>query len=79
MVSPDAAGKGIGTLLGTYALQEAKRLGYRAMQFNLVVASNHASIKIWQKLGFETLGIIPEAFAHPDDGLTDALIMYKKL
>ncbi|TAF77116.1 MAG: GNAT family N-acetyltransferase [Alphaproteobacteria bacterium] len=79
MVSSEVAGQGIGTQLGTYALQEAKALGYHAMQFNLVVATNHASIRIWEKLGFSTIGIVPEAFHHPEHGLTDALIMYKKL
>lgn len=79
MVSSEVAGQGIGTQLGIYALQEAKVLGYHAMQFNLVVATNHASIRIWEKLGFSTIGIVPEAFQHPEHGLTDALIMYKKL
>ena len=37
MVSPEARRKGVGRLMGEYSLEEAKRLGFHAMQFNFVV------------------------------------------
>jgi len=79
MVSPEAKGQGIGRKMAEFSLLEAKRLGYRAMQFNFVVKSNEIAVKLWLSLGFEIIGEIPEAFQHPEKGLTNALIMYRKL
>lgn len=79
MVSPNTKGKGIGRKMAEFSLPEAKRLGFKAMQFNFVVKSNEIAVKLWQKLGFEIIGEIPEAFQHKDLGLVNALIMYRKL
>lgn len=79
MVAPEARGKSLGRRMAEFSLEEAKRLGYRAMQFNFVVKSNENAVKLWQNLGFEIIGEIPEAFQHAWNGLTDALIMYRKL
>lgn len=49
------------------------------MQFNLVVATNTPSIRLWQQLGFTTIGQLPQAFRHPQQGWVDALIFYKLL
>lgn len=77
--SPDAGGKGIGYEMGAWSITEARRLGYRAMQFNIVVKSNERAVKLWQRLGFEIIGEIPEAFNHLEMGLTNAYIMYQKI
>ena len=79
IVAPAAAGQGIGRAMGEHALSEAKKLGYEAMQFNLVVEDNVASLKIWEKLGFEKIGKIPEAFRHTTKGKIGAYILYRKL
>lgn len=79
MVSSRAKGKGIGKAMGEFALLEAKRLGYLAMQFNYVVKSNAAAVHLWLKLGFEIVGEIPDAFNHPKNGLTNVYVMYRKL
>lgn len=79
MVAPETTGKGIGRAMAEFSLEEARRLGYRAMQFNFVVKSNEAAIHLWLALGFEIIGEIPEAFQHKEKGLTNALIMYRKL
>ena len=79
MVSPEARGKGIGRKIGEFSIAEAKRLGFHAMQFNFVVKSNEKAVKLWQSLGFEIIGEIPEAFRHTEKGLTNAFIMYRKL
>jgi len=65
--------------MGAYSLEEAKRLGYTAMQFNIVIKSNERAVRLWQSLGFGIIGEIPEAFNHKKDGLTNAYIMYRKL
>jgi ribosomal protein S18 acetylase RimI-like enzyme len=79
MTKPGAFGKGIGRTMAEFSLTEAKRLGYRAMQFNIVVKTNDRAIRLWQKLGFEIKGEIPDAFKHSEKGYTDAYIMWKRL
>ncbi|MEL7071898.1 MAG: N-acetyltransferase [Cyanobacteria bacterium J06581_3] len=79
IVSPAARGQGLATLMCEHSQQEAKQLGFRAMQFNLVVATNKGAIHLWQKLGFETIGILPGAFQHKSQGFVDALVMFKPL
>ena len=79
MVAPDSAGKGVGRQMAEYSLDEAKRLGFTAMQFNFVVKSNTVAVKLWKKIGFQIIGEIPDAFNHSTNGLTNAYIMYRKL
>src|SRR5262249_26045564 len=79
MVSPDAAGKGVGRKMAEFSLMEARRLGFQAMQFNFVVKSNAIAVRLWQSLGFEIIGEIPDAFDHAKNGLTNAYVMYRKL
>jgi ribosomal protein S18 acetylase RimI-like enzyme len=62
-----------------HSQDEAKRLGFRSMQFNFVIASNEAAVHLWKKLGFETVGRLPEAFRHPTLGYVDAFVMFKHL
>lgn len=49
------------------------------MQFNFVATSNEGAVRLWTKLGFDTVGRLPKAFKHPSKGYVDALIMYKWL
>lgn len=79
IVSPEARGQGIAAMLCAHSQDEARRLGYRAMQFNFVLASNAGAVRLWHRLGFETVGTIPDAFAHPQQGLVDAYVMYRRL
>ena len=79
MVSSEARGKGIATLMCEHSQKMALDLGYKAMQFNFVASSNTGAIKLWKKLGFKTVGTLPKAFNHPKRGYIDALVMYKWL
>jgi len=79
MVSPNAFGKGIGRRMAEFSLDEARRLGFTAMQFNFVVSSNTAAVKLWKSIGMEIVGEIPDAFDHRELGLTNAYVMYRKL
>jgi L-amino acid N-acyltransferase YncA len=79
MVHPKAQGKGIGKQLCEHSLENAKLLGYKAIQFNIVVSTNQAAIKLWQKYGFEIIGTIPKGFKHLTLGFVDAYIMFKEL
>ena len=79
MVAPSAFGKGIGRQMAEISLDEARRLGFTAMQFNFVVKSNTAAVLLWQSIGIEIIGEIPDAFDHRELGLTNAYVMYRKL
>jgi len=79
MVSPLHGGKGIGEFIGRYSLEEARRLGYTAMQFNIVIKSNERAVNLWKKIGFGIIGEVPNAFKHPRLGMTNAYIMYREL
>ncbi len=79
MVAPDAKGRRVGRTMAEFSLDEARRLGFRSMQFNFVVKSNEVAVRLWQQVGFEIVGEIPEAIDHARDGLTNAYIMYRKL
>jgi ribosomal protein S18 acetylase RimI-like enzyme len=79
MVHPDFRGKGIAEAMCRFSMQEAKRLGFKAMQFNIVMATNLGAIRLWQKCGFEIIGTLPKVFQHQVLGLTDALVMYQWL
>jgi ribosomal protein S18 acetylase RimI-like enzyme len=79
MTAVDATGRGVARAMCEHSLSTARELGFRAMQFNFVVASNARAIKLWHGLGFETVGRLPEAFLHPEDGYTDALVMFRRL
>ena len=78
MVASDARGKAVGKHIASWSLDEARRLDFAAMQFNFVVKTNPA-VKLWQTLGFQIIGEIPDAFDSTETGLTNAYIMYRKL
>ena len=79
MVDPDSQGRGIGKAMGLHCLEEARRDGYLAMQFNFVVSTNTPAVRLWQRLGFEIVGTLPKAFRHAELGLVDAYVMYRFL
>jgi L-amino acid N-acyltransferase YncA len=79
MVSSLARGKGLATSMCEHSQQIAIGLGYKAMQFNFVASSNEGAVRLWGKLGFNTVGNLPKAFNHPTKGYVDALVMYKWL
>ena len=49
ITAPSARGKGVARRMLEHALIEAKQQGYRAMQFNFVLASNQRALAIWQR------------------------------
>jgi len=62
-----------------HSLDEARQKGYRAMQYNFVIATNTRAIATWQRAGFDVVGRLPGAFHHPTEGYVDALVMFKSL
>ncbi|WP_372807831.1 N-acetyltransferase family protein [Pontiella sp.] len=79
MVATEARRRGVATALCEHSQQTARALGYKAMQFNLVISTNEVAVRLWTKLGFATVGRLPRAFAHPRLGYVDALVKFKWL
>jgi L-amino acid N-acyltransferase YncA len=79
MVAPAARALGVGRAMGEHALTEARRLGYRSMQFNFVISTNEWAVHLWQQLGFKIVGTLPGAFRHARKGFVDAYVMFRLL
>lgn len=79
MVASAARGRGVGELMCRHSLDQAREAGFTAMQFNFVVSTNEAAIRLWQRCGFGIVGRLPGAFRHPRLGLVDGLVMYRRL
>jgi ribosomal protein S18 acetylase RimI-like enzyme len=79
MTANEAARRGVATAMCEHSLEEARKSGFRAMQFNFVVSTNERAIRLWHRLGFEVVGRLTEAFLHPNLGYVDALVMHRKL
>lgn len=79
MTAADARGRGVARKMCVHSLEHARAKGFTAMQFNLVVTTNKGAIHLWQSLGFQIIGVLPQAFDHPAAGKVDALVMYRLL
>lgn len=79
IVQPRWRGQGMGRLMGEAMLKLAAQKGYSAVMFNLVFATNIPSIRLWESLGFETIGRISGAVQLSGGRVSDALMMYRSL
>jgi len=79
IVARSARGLGVGRAMGEHCLSEARRLGFRAMQFNFVVSTNESAVHLWQQLGFKIVGTLPGAFRHSQKGYVDVYVMFRSL
>lgn len=79
IVDENVRGSGVGKALALHSINKAKELGYHAMQFNFVVSTNEAAVKLWQSVGFRIIGTIPKAFKHSTLDYVDAYVMFREL
>lgn len=79
MVATDARGRGVGRALCEHALDWARRSGFAGMQFNAVVETNTAAVRLYRDLGFSIVGTVPGAFDHPTRGRVGLHVMYVEL
>ncbi len=79
LVDESARGLGLGYKLGLDSLEQARKMGFRAMQFNIVASSNTHALRLWEKLGFTVIGTTPNGFKHRTLGYIDSHIIFKSL
>lgn len=79
VVSGNAQGRGIASLMCKHSQAQALDMGFQSMQFNCVVSTNERAVQLWKKLGFDIVGTLPKAFRHTRLGYVDAFVMYKFL
>lgn len=72
-VRNDVRGHGVGEALVRHCMATAKELGFRILQFNAVVKTNTSALRLYQKLGFTQMGVIPGGF-QMDDGRYEDII-----
>ena len=78
-VRSDMRGKRIGAVLVKDCMEKARELGYGILQFNAVVATNTAALKLYKSLGFTPLGVIPKGFRMKDGSYEDIIPHYISL
>jgi L-amino acid N-acyltransferase YncA len=79
MVGPDARGRGVGRRLAEHVVAWHVEQGFRGIQFNAVVETNTAAVRLWHSLGFETVGTVPGAFRSRAHGYVGLHVMYLDL
>jgi len=79
VTAPHATGRGVARAMCTHSLDHARKRGFLAMQFNFVISTNERAVRLWESLGFKTVGRLPQAFRHPKEGLVDSLVMHRFL
>lgn len=73
-VKEDCRNQGIGQLLLSEGIRQAKNQGIKDLTLE-VRKSNQAAIFLYEKNGFENVGIRPNFYKHPKE---DAIIMWKR-
>ena len=75
-VAADCRGKHIGEQLVRDSIARAHQLGFRLLQFNAVAADNTAARHLYERIGFQLVGIIPGGFRRSADQYQDICVYY---
>ena len=78
-VKKDLRGMHIGEKLVLDCLSQAKKIGFRILQFNAVVKTNASARHLYEKLGFTQLGTIKGGFRMIDGTYEDICPYYKEV
>ena len=78
-VSAACRGRRIGEQLVTDCLGQAKRLGFKLLQFNAVVETNLAARRLYERLGFVRIGTVPGGFRMKDGTYRNICLYYHTL
>lgn len=79
MVAESARGRGVGRALGEHVVAWHREAGFAGIQFNAVVETNTAAVRLWQDLGFAIIGTVPGAFRSPSHGPVGLHVMFLAL
>lgn len=72
-------GHHIGEILVKHCMEKGKELGFRILQFNAVVRTNEPALRLYNRLGFTQLGLIPGGFLMKDGRYEDIIPHYHVL
>ncbi|MCI8520402.1 MAG: GNAT family N-acetyltransferase [Clostridia bacterium] len=72
-------GQHIGEALVKHCIEKAREFGFGILQFNAVVATNESALRLYKKLGFTQLGVIPKGFLMKDGHYEDIIPHYYSL
>ena len=75
-VASRSRGQHIGEKLVLDCIGQARRIGFRVLQFNAVVASNTRARHLYERIGFTQLGTIPGGFRMKDGRYEDICPYY---
>ena len=78
-VRRDQRGRHLGEALVKDCLVQAKKLGYRVLQFNAVVENNVHARHLYERLGFVQLGTIPGGLRMKDGHYENICPYYREL
>ena len=78
-VDADLRGLHIGEKLVLDCIEQARVHGFRLIQFNAVVAENIHARHLYERLGFQPLGTIPEGFRLIDGRYADICLYYREV
>ncbi len=78
-VSSSSRGMRIGEQLVRHCIMTGKTLGFGILQFNAVVRTNERALRLYKKLGFTQLGVIPKGFRMKDGTYEDIIPHYIEL
>jgi L-amino acid N-acyltransferase YncA len=79
IIAQAARQQGVGDRLVADMVDWCRSQRFAAIQFNAVVDTNTAAIRLYERHGFTTLGTAPGAFEHPADGRVGLRIMWRDL
>jgi len=79
IVAREARHNGVGDRLVSDMVEWCRSQRFAAIQFNAVVDTNTAAIRLYERHGFITVGTAPGAFEHPGKGRVGLRIMWRDL
>ena len=78
-VSSGTRGLGVGEKLVRHSLEMCPACGFVGLQFNAVVCTNTAAIKLYERLGFEHIGTTKNGYRFKDGSYADLFLFNKPL
>lgn len=79
VVSSASRGRHIGEMLVRNSIEEGRKAGFKILQFNAVVKTNVYARRLYEKIGFKQLGVIPGGFRMKNGYYEDICPYYIEL